>query len=91
MDIPIKFEEVESLSKWFVKGINRKLTVVSFIEPVLPSEAATRVLEKEIILKHKITLAKNITVYGPKKDSRVYIFKSEYISANAGKYKNNKS
>jgi len=91
MNLPEKFTEIESLPKWFVKGINRKLTVVSFTEPVLPSEAATRVLEKEISFKNKITLAKNITVYGPKKDSKVYVFNSDYISANAGKYKYNKN
>jgi len=86
-----KTYEYEYLNKWFVKGINRKLTVVSFMDPVLPSEAATRVLEKEIILKHKITLAQNITVYGPKKNSKVYVFKSDIISANAGRHNYNKS
>lgn len=91
MNLPEKFEESESLNKWFIKGINRKLIIVSFIEPVLPSEAATRTLEKEIYNKAKITLAKNITVYGPKKDSKIYIFNSDIISANAGRYKYNKS
>lgn len=86
MELPEKITVQEVLVKWYVKGINRKIFTAKFMEPVLASEAATRILENEMKATDKITLAKKIDVYGTHKNSKVHTFEPDMIAANAGYY-----
>lgn len=86
MDLPEKFIEEELLSKWYIKGINRRIFTVKFDQPINASEAATRMLEKEMKENEKITMGKKISVYGTHKNSKIHNFEPAVIAANAGYY-----
>ena len=84
MELPEKFDGQELLSKWYIKGINKKIYSAKFDSEISASEAATRILEKELLSCEKITIGKKISVYGFHKNSKIHNFDPDVIAANAG-------
>jgi hypothetical protein len=78
--------KAEVLDKWYVKGINRKIITIKFLDKVSAVEAATRALEKEMIDSEKIIMNKKILVYGTYSKAPSYSFLPDVIAANAGYY-----